>query len=95
MFVQTELSRLYYLSWSQVDVHNFCSRLHRLGDVHVHLIPVEVGVVRTRVAQVHSERRPRQHLHSVTHHTHFMERRLAIEDDVVAIVNVTFDLKSM
>jgi hypothetical protein len=31
----------------------------------------------------------------VTHHTHFMERRLAIEDDVVAIVNVTFDLKSM
>ena len=43
------------LARSQVNVENFRTSLHRLGNVQIHLVAVEIGVVRRRVAQIHSE----------------------------------------
>jgi len=68
---------------SQVNVENFGSSLHGLRHVQVHLVAVEVSVVRRSVTQVHSKCRPRQNLHLVTHHTHFVERGLTVENDLI------------
>ena len=57
--------------------------------MQVHLVAVEVGVVGTGVAQVHSEGRPGQDLDLVAHHTHLVERRLPVEDDEIAVADVT------
>lgn len=79
------------LSRGQVDVHDLRSRLHGLRHVKVHFVAVKVGVVGTRVAEVHAEGGPRKNLDPVAHHGHLVERRLAVEDDVVAVVNVALD----
>lgn len=74
---------------SQVDVQNLGSGLHGLGDVQIHLVAVEIRVVRRGITQVHPECGPRQHLDLVTHHTHFMQRGLTVEDDQVSVADVT------
>lgn len=62
--------------------------LHALGHVQVHLVAVEIGVVRRRAGQVHPEGGPGQHLHPVSHHTHLVQRRLTIENYQVAVADV-------
>lgn len=42
--------------------------------------------------EVKTERGPGQDLDSVTHHTHFVESWLTIEDDVISILHVPFNL---
>ena len=73
-----------------MDVENFGSGLHGLGHVQVHLVTVEIGVVRRRIAQVHTERRPWQYLHLVTHHTHFVQRRLTVEHNLNREKDIAF-----
>ena len=60
--------------------------------MHVHLVAVEIGVVRRRDREVESEGRVRHDAHLVTHHRHLVQRRLAIEDNVVAVLNMSLDL---
>ena len=59
--------------------------------MHVHFVAVEVGVVGRCYREVHAERRPRQHLDSMAHHGHFVERRLPIEDDYVSVAHVSLN----
>ena len=61
-------------------------------DVQVHLVPVEVGVVGTGVAEVHPEGGPGQHLDPVAHHTHLVEGGLSVEDHQVAVPHVSLHL---
>ena len=66
--------------------------LHDGGDglqrVHVHLIPVEIGVVWRRARQVHAERGVVQDFGTVTHDGHLMQGGLAVKQDVVAVAKV-------
>jgi len=62
-----------------------------LGNVHVHLIAVKIGIVRRADALVEAEGSTRQHLHFVAHDGDTMQRRLAIEEHDVAIVQVTLN----
>ena len=72
------------------DVLELGSGLVGLGDVHVHLVPVEVGVVGGADRQVQPESVVGQNAHAVSHHTHPMQRRLPVEQHVVAILKVAF-----
>lgn len=58
---------------------------------------VEKAVVVTiikikKIPQVHPERRPRKYFYSVTHHTHFVQSRLPIENDQITISDMSFNL---
>ena len=57
----------------------------------VHLITIEIGVVRTGTTQVETEGGPIKNLGIVPHDTHFMKRRLTIEEDDIPITQVTLD----
>ena len=57
----------------------------------VHLVAVEVGVVRRRDGQVQSERRVVQDFDAMRHDRHLVERRLAVEDDQVVVSQMSFD----
>ncbi len=76
----------------EMDVEDLCPGLHGLRDVQVHLVSVEVGVVRCGVAQVHAEGGPGQDANLVPHHTHLVERGLAVEHHQVAVADVALDL---
>lgn len=60
--------------------------------MHVHLISVEVSVVRGGNGQVQAESRIGKHLDSVTHQRHLMEGRLTIENDIIIVSQVTLNL---
>jgi hypothetical protein len=74
--------------------------LQTLRNEHVHLVSIEICVVRGCDREVESEGRPREHLHSMTHDTHLMQRWLSVEEykiiihemslHNVAIINVGF-----
>ena len=72
-----------------MDVLNLGSGLHGLRHVEVHLVPVKVSVVGRGVREVHPEGGPGQHLDPVTHHTHFMQSGLSVEDHQVTISHVS------
>ena len=71
-----------------VDVLHLGASLHTLRHVQVHLVAVEIRVVGRRAAQVHAERRPRQDFDAMTHHRHFVQRRLPVEDHQIAVADV-------
>ena len=50
-----------------------------LRDVKVHLITIEIGIVRTSTTQVETEGGPIEYLGIVAHDTHLVKRRLTIE----------------
>ena len=60
--------------------------------MHVHLVSVKVGVVGRGHTEVETERGPGKDFDPVTHHGHFVEGRLTVEDDQVIIDNVTLHL---
>ena len=64
------------------------ARLHRLREVHVHLVPVEIGVVRRRHGDVHPERGVRHDAHAVAHDGHLVQGGLAVEQHAVAVDHV-------
>src|SRR4051812_18166651 len=57
--------------------------------MQVHFVAVEIGVIRIANAFVKTERPPRPNLCFVAEDTQFVERRLAIEEDNVAILKMT------
>mmetsp|Transcript_15419 Transcript_15419/g.31430 ORF Transcript_15419/g.31430 Transcript_15419/m.31430 type:complete len:224 (-) Transcript_15419:876-1547(-) len=59
--------------------------------MEVHLVSVEVGVVRGRAGKVEAEGRPVEHLSPVAHNTHLVQTRLAVEDDDVVVPEVPLD----
>lgn len=73
------------------DLEQLSLRLVRLRDVHVHLVSVEVGVVGRGDAKIQAERLVTHHANPVGHHTHLVERGLTIEDDNIAVIDVTLD----
>mmetsp|Transcript_15235 Transcript_15235/g.35012 ORF Transcript_15235/g.35012 Transcript_15235/m.35012 type:complete len:225 (+) Transcript_15235:3832-4506(+) len=70
------------------DLARFGPRLHRLHDVQIHLVAIEVGIVRRGDGQVHAKRRVGHDAHAVRHDGHFVQRRLPIEHDNVAVLDV-------
>ena len=62
--------------------------------MHVHLITIEISVVGGRHRQVETEGGVGHDANAVPHHRHFVERWLAIENDKVAVLEMTFDLVS-
>lgn len=60
--------------------------------MHVHLVTIEISVVRSCDGQVESECRKRKHLDSMTHDGHLMQRWLPVEQDIVSILQVSLDL---
>src|SRR3989338_4156682 len=67
-----------------------CARLLGLGNVYVHLVPVEVRVVR----YCHGKRKPygpvRHYSGLVRHHAHPVQRRLPVDYHDVPVVKVPF-----
>ena len=77
-----------------VDAHQvdrLRPRLLRLRAVDVHLVAVKVRVVRRAHALVEPQGPPRHHPRAVSHDGHLMQRRLTVEQQHVAVVQVPFD----
>ncbi len=64
-------------------------RRDALGHVHVHLVTVEVRILRTGGRNVEAEGRLGKHTHAVAFHRSLVERRLAVEEHNVAVDEVT------
>mmetsp|Transcript_63111 Transcript_63111/g.150780 ORF Transcript_63111/g.150780 Transcript_63111/m.150780 type:complete len:202 (-) Transcript_63111:1262-1867(-) len=77
--------RRHHLSRVQHHVFDLRPRLVRLSEMKIHLISVEVRVVRRRDCKIESQCRKRHYLGPVTHHAHLVQRWLAIEDDIISI----------
>ena len=77
------------------DRHRFRPRLQSLRNVHVHLVAIEIGVVRARDAQVEAERRVRQDAHAVAHHRHLVQRGLPVEEHDVAVLEVALNAEAV
>ena len=73
------------------NVDQLGAGLFRLRHVQVHLVAVKVGVVRRRDRQVEPEGRVRHELDAVRHHRHLVQRRLPVEQDNVAVLEVALD----
>ena len=67
------------------QVDGLSTSLFRLGYVKVHLVSVEIGVIRTANTLVQSESPPRTDLNQVAHNTELMKRRLTVEENDIAI----------
>src|SRR6266704_1253884 len=62
-----------------------------LQDVQVHLVPIEVSVVRRTDREIEAERLVRHHPDLVGHHRHPVQRRLPVEQDDVAVDELPLD----
>ena len=74
------------------QLQGLSARLVALRHVHVHLVPVEVGVVRRGHREVEPEGRVRQDLHAVPHDGHLVQARLPVEQHRIAVVEVALHL---
>ena len=83
------LLRRHNVERNSTEVHDLSTGLVRLRNVQVHLVTVEIGVVGCGDGKVHAEGRVWHDSHSVTHHGFLVKRGLTVEDDVVAIYDVT------
>lgn len=63
------MNRARILPWDHGDLLNFCSCFEWLGEMQIHLISIEISVVRCRHREIHSECWPRKDLqiHFVFH----------------------------
>ena len=62
-----------------------------LRNVDVHFVSVEIGIVGRGAGEVQSERGVVEDADAVTHDGHLVQRRLAVEEDDVAVVDVALD----
>ncbi len=69
--------------------------LQALRHMQVHLISVKVSIVGRGHREVESKSRPRQDLHTVTHHGHFVERGLTIENNKVIVHQMAFHFEAI
>lgn len=76
------------------DLGYLCSGLHWLWHVEVHLVAVKVCIVRGRHTEVQPKGGPGEDLDTVSHHGHFMQRRLAVEDHHVIVVDMPLHLSN-
>ena len=60
--------------------------------MHVHLVAVEIGVVRRRHRDVHSKGAVRHDAHPVAHDGHLVQGRLTVEQHAVAVDHVPLHL---
>jgi len=74
------------------DLGALGARLVRLQHVHVHLVAVKVGIVRRGTAEIHPEGGVGHNLDAVAHDRHFVQRRLPVEHDDVAVLHVPLHL---
>ena len=70
------------------DFFDFGLRLHRLWNVHVHFISVEVCIVGSGNTQVKSESLEIKDFYAMAHHGHFVQRRLPIKNDVIVVLEM-------
>ena len=61
------------------------SRGNALRDVHVHLVTIEVCVVRASSRYIQAEGRIRKHANTVSHHRSLVKRRLTVEQNRISI----------
>ena len=62
----------------------------RLRDVHVHLITIEIGVIRRADREIEAEGIIGKNSDAVTHHTHTMECRLSIKQHIISVLECSF-----
>ncbi len=75
------------------QLKRFHSRNLVLGEMHVHLVTVEVGVVSVAVGVMHADRLLAwQHSDSVTHDGGLVECRLPVHENHVAVRQMPMDL---
>ena len=63
----------------------FSTRLFSLRYVHVHFIPIKVGVIRRTDCRVESEGLAFHNLDPVCHDAHAVQRRLTVEEHDIAV----------
>lgn len=83
--------RIHDLFGHEHDLLNFCDGFVALWHVHVHLVTIEVCVVRSSDTEIHPERLMRQYLDSMSHDRHLMKRWLAVKYDIVSVFDVALD----
>ena len=68
----------------------FRRRFHRLGHVHIHFVPIKIGIV--RCCGIHTQPKRFANVHrfdTVAHHRHLVQRRLAVEQHRVTCQQMT------
>lgn len=60
--------------------------------MHVHLISVEVCIVRSGHREIQPESREGENFHTMTHEGHLMEGRLTVEYHIVIVLQMSLHL---
>jgi len=74
------------------DLLDFSLGLIGLRDMHVHLISVEVSIVRSSHREIQPESTEGKHFHTMSHERHLMEGGLTVEDHIVIVLEMSLDL---
>lgn len=102
-FFHERSSRLHIDAFAVQTTRNACKpRFQGIPFEHISkdlLLPLNCIAYKFRhrgtVPQIHTESGPRKNFHSMTHHGHFVKRRLSIEDNDVVIIDMTFNLSNL
>mmetsp|Transcript_25765 Transcript_25765/g.81410 ORF Transcript_25765/g.81410 Transcript_25765/m.81410 type:complete len:234 (+) Transcript_25765:3057-3758(+) len=73
------------------DLGGLCPCLHALHHVQVHLVAIKVGVVRRGDGEIEPEGGVGHDAHAMRHDRHLVKRRLPVEHDNVAVLDVPLD----
>ena len=73
------------------ELKNLLVALEALRHVDVHLVAVKVRIVAGADADVQPKGVVRHDAHAMGHHAHLVQGRLAVEQDVVAVLEVPVD----
>ncbi|KAH3669375.1 hypothetical protein OGAPHI_001496 [Ogataea philodendri] len=71
------------------QVHGLCTGLLCLWNVQVHLVSIEIGVVRSTNTLVQTERSPWPDLGEMAHDRQTVQRRLSVEQNDVSVLDVS------
>ena len=69
----------------------FSHCLDRLGCVQIHLISIEISIVRRAYRKVESEGIVGKYANSMSHHAHFVKSGLTIEKNIISILQLSLD----
>ena len=75
----------------QHDLGNLRTSFHILRSVQVHLVSIEIGVVRSGTREIETEGGVGEYLHAMAHHGHFVKRGLTVEDNIITIAKMSFN----
>lgn len=77
------------------DVFQLSDGLKGLGNVHIHLIAIEVSIVRRANRQVEPEGVVGKDPYAVSHHTHPVQGWLSVEQNIITVFKSALDNRAV